>query len=85
MQMYRRQLATAEKLAYLAAEKCLFQRPAKLNKFPGAKTRWDEMVALHQILALQIHSTGQFLPYHRYYVKVHQELLKECGYFGTMP
>jgi tyrosinase len=81
----RRQLATVEKLAYLAAEKCLFQRPAKLNKFPGAKTRYDELVALHQIMALQIHSTGQFLPYHRYYVKVHQALLKECGYYGTMP
>lgn len=76
---------TAEnKKAYLDATVCLFKSPAKLNKFPGAKTRWDELTALHQIHALQIHSTGTFLPFHRYLLKVHHTLLGECGYTASV-
>jgi len=59
--------------------------PAKLKKLPGAKTRWDEIVSLHQIMALQIHSTGVFLPFHRYFLHVHKALLMECGYKGALP
>ena len=59
--------------------------PQKLNRLPGAKTRWDELVSLHQIHALQIHTTGQFLPYHRYYLKTLEFLLRECGFKGTLP
>ena len=73
------------KKAYIAAEQCLFKSPQKLNKMPGAKTRWDEFVSLHQIHALQIHSTGTFLPYHRYFLHVHEALLAECGYSGGLP
>lgn len=75
----------ADKQAYIAAEQCLFKSPQKLNKMPGAKTRWDEFVSLHQIHALQIHSTGTFLPYHRYFLHVHEALLAECGYTGGLP
>jgi len=59
--------------------------PQKLNRLPGAKTRWDELVSLHQIHALQIHTTGQFLPYHRYYLKTLETLLRECNFKGVMP
>jgi tyrosinase len=75
----------ADKKAYIAAEQCLMKSPAKMNKMPGAKTRWDEFASLHQIHALQIHSTGQFLPYHRYFLHVHEYLLSECGYTGGLP
>ncbi|KAI1343105.1 hypothetical protein F5Y15DRAFT_429071 [Xylariaceae sp. FL0016] len=74
-----------DKKAYLAAEQCVMRSPAKLNKIPGAKTRWDELVGLHQILALQIHSTGNFLPFHRYFLHAHEFLLNECGYTGGLP
>jgi len=60
-------------------------KPAKLNRMPGAKTRWDELVGLHQIMALQIHSTGTFLPFHRYLLHAQQFLLSECGYTGPLP
>jgi tyrosinase len=59
--------------------------PQKLNLLPGAKTRWDELVSLHQIHALQIHTTGQFLPYHRYYLKTLEFLLRECNFKGVLP
>lgn len=81
----RHDISDEEKKAYLAANKCVLTSPQKLNRIPGAKTRWDELVALHQIHALQIHTTGQFLPYHRYYLKTHEFLLRECGYEGAIP
>ncbi|KAK0726292.1 hypothetical protein B0T21DRAFT_421608 [Apiosordaria backusii] len=74
-----------DKKAYLAANVCLLTSPQKLNRLPGAKTRWDELVSLHQIHALQIHTTGQFLPYHRYYLNILSFLLQECGYSGPLP
>jgi tyrosinase len=74
-----------DKKAYLAAQQCVMGTPAKLNKMPGAKTRWDELVGLHQLMALQIHSTGQFLPFHRYLLHGQQYLLSECGYTGPLP
>jgi tyrosinase len=58
---------------------------AKLKKMPGAKTQWDELVGLHQILSLQIHSTGVFLPYHRYMLHAHEYLLNQCGYNKGLP
>ncbi|KAK4244190.1 hypothetical protein C7999DRAFT_35458 [Corynascus novoguineensis] len=78
-------ISDEDKKAYLAANRCLLTSPQKLNLLPGAKTRWDELVSLHQIHALQIHTTGQFLPYHRYYLKVLEVLLRECGYEGAIP
>lgn len=78
-------MAAEDKKAYLAAQVCAMKSPAKVGKLPGAVTRWDELASLHQIHALQIHSTGQFLPYHRYFLHVHEFLLNECGYHGGMP
>ncbi|KAK4185499.1 hypothetical protein QBC35DRAFT_524890 [Podospora australis] len=78
-------MTETNKKAYLAANRCLLTSPAKLKPgLPGAKTRWDELVSLHQIHALQIHTTGQFLPYHRYYLKIFENLLQECGYNGPL-
>lgn len=78
-------MAHSDKQAYIDAEVCLFKRPQKLNKMPGAISRRDEFASLHQIMALQIHSTGTFLPYHRYFLNVHEVLLAECGYTGGLP
>lgn len=73
-----------DKAAYLKAAKCLFTSPSKA-KLPGAKTRWDDLGSLHQLHAGQIHSTGPFLPWHRYFLHVHETLMRnECGYKGPM-
>ena len=81
----RHDISADQKKAYLAAQVCILKSPAKLSILPGAKTRWDELVGLHQILALQIHTTGNFLPYHRYFLHTHKALLKECGYTDSIP
>lgn len=77
----------AEQKAYIKAQQCVIKKPPK---YPNsmklvAKMRWDETVLLHQVEALQIHSTGTFLPFHRYFLHVQQFLLGECGYTGGLP
>lgn len=80
-------MSRANQKAYMKAQQCVMTCPAKLPKLKalGAKTRWDELVMLHQVEALQIHSTGTFLPFHRYFLHVQQFLLAECGYTGGLP
>jgi tyrosinase len=80
-----RELSDEQKTAYLNAQKCVLRTPQKLNRLPGAKTRWDELVSLHQLHAFQIHTTGNFLPYHRYFLRIQEHLLSECGYDGVIP
>ncbi|KAK0750544.1 hypothetical protein B0T18DRAFT_488156 [Schizothecium vesticola] len=82
-----RTIPRPEQKAYQNAVRCVMTKPAKLQKLKGlgAKTRWDELVMMHQVLALQIHSTGSFLPFHRYFMHVQEFLLGECGYKGGLP
>ncbi|KAF2735935.1 Di-copper centre-containing protein [Polyplosphaeria fusca] len=77
----------AEKLAYIAAVQCIIKAPSKLTAtYPGAKTRYDDFVAIHMKNTLQIHGTGNFLSWHRYFTFAYEQALrKECGYNGTQP
>jgi len=79
-----RALTDAHKQQYIAANKCLFGKPSR-SGLANAKNRWDDLVAVHQHLSSVIHGVGQFLPWHRYYLKVFETLLRnECGYTGPM-
>lgn len=78
-------LTDAEKRAYLDAELCIMETPAS-SGVPGAITRWDELQRAHAVQGDYIHGVGAFLPFHRYYMTVHEVLLrKECGYTGPLP
>ncbi|KAF2731269.1 Di-copper centre-containing protein [Polyplosphaeria fusca] len=80
-------LTRPEKLSYLSAEKCLMARPATLN-LPGTRTRFDELQMIHVRNTADgpIHGVGVFLPFHRYYVALHESLLRtECNYTGGQP
>ncbi|RSL40767.1 hypothetical protein CEP51_016655 [Fusarium floridanum] len=78
-------LTTNEKNAYIDAELCLMSKPAKLG-VEGAVNRWDELDWAHIAQANVIHNVGAFLPWHRYYMRVHEYLLQsECGYKGGQP
>lgn len=58
--------------------------PASL--VPGGRSRFDDFLAVHINQTLIIHSTGNFLAWHRYYTWLYEEALqKECGYKGTQP
>jgi tyrosinase len=61
------------------------QKPAKLD-LPGAKSRFDEFQATHQLQAYATHFVGAFLPFHRAMLYAHEEALRnECGYDGWQP
>ena len=50
----RHTLTNAEKSAYINAELCLMKKPATLG-LRGAKTRFDELQAIHQLQAYSTH------------------------------
>ncbi|KAH7065964.1 hypothetical protein BKA63DRAFT_426984 [Paraphoma chrysanthemicola] len=81
-------ITAAEKKAYIAAVQCIIKAPSKLSatQYPGAKTRYDDFVAIHMKNTLSIHGTGNFLSWHRYYTYAYENALRtECGYNGTQP
>ncbi|KAK9420202.1 putative Tyrosinase copper-binding domain-containing protein [Seiridium unicorne] len=82
----RHTLTDLEKADYLQAEKCLLAAPAKGGVVDGAVTRWDELHWVHITQSNIIHSVGDFLPWHRLYVTLHEKLLQdECNYTGAQP
>lgn len=79
-------LTDDEKSAYITAEKCLMSSPPKLGTIEGAKNRWDELHWVHIHTSNIIHGVGEFLPWHRYYMRLHEHLLQtECNYTGAQP
>ena len=86
--MIRGDVPKPDRRAYLEAVLCLSKAPSKLDskKFPGAKSRYDDFVVVHMNQTLNIHGTGNFLSWHRYYIWSWENVLrKECGYKGTLP
>ncbi|KAI1331101.1 Di-copper centre-containing protein [Xylariaceae sp. FL0255] len=81
-------LSSDEKKAYIAAVKCMQAKPsiADPSFAPGARTRYDDFVAVHINQTLTIHGTGNFLTWHRYFTYAYEQALRnECGYTGTQP
>ncbi|TDZ15806.1 N-acetyl-6-hydroxytryptophan oxidase ivoB [Colletotrichum orbiculare MAFF 240422] len=81
-------LTDAEKAAYIESTLCLMdpaQAPSKTN-YAGSKSRWDELQVAHIAQVQFIHGVGAFLPWHRWFMSVHESLLRQdCGYTGPMP
>lgn len=76
-------LSNDEKLAYTRAVQCLMAQPpiSPADKVPGARSRYDDMVATHINQTRTIHSSGSFLAWHRHYVWTFEQALRdECGY-----
>ncbi|KKY34132.1 putative tyrosinase central domain containing protein [Diaporthe ampelina] len=89
--VYRREygsLSEAERLDYVNAVKCLQRLPARTpaSVAPGARSRFDDFVAVHINQTLTLHFTGNFMPWHRWFVHVYETALRdECGYSGYQP
>ncbi|KAK3330693.1 hypothetical protein B0H66DRAFT_72310 [Apodospora peruviana] len=81
-------IPAAEKKQYIAAMLCMMSKPSKMDqkKYPGVKSRYDDFVAVHINQTMNIHGTGSFLSWHRYYTWAFENVLRtECGYTGTQP
>ncbi|EFQ35939.1 hypothetical protein CGRA01v4_06143 [Colletotrichum graminicola] len=81
-------LTSTEKAEYIDSTLCLMdpaQAPSKTG-FAGSKSRWHELQVAHIAQVQFIHSVGAFLPWHRWFMTVHENLLRsECGYTGPIP
>ena len=52
----------------------------------GAKSRYDDLVAVHFQMTETIHGVAQFLLWHRYYLHLFEDLLRsEGGLTGPLP
>ncbi|KAG4415768.1 hypothetical protein IFR04_011068 [Cadophora malorum] len=81
-------LSAKERIAYTDAVLC-FQAKSPLtpmDQIPGVRSRYDDFVGTHINQTLTIHYTGTFLAWHRYFLWVYEESLRnECGYKGAHP
>jgi tyrosinase len=81
-------LSAKERIAYTDAVLCVQKKKARspASWAPGAKTRFDDYVAAHVDLTMEIHYSGTFLGWHRYFVSEYEHGLRnECNYTGTQP
>ncbi|KAK8104815.1 uncharacterized protein PG998_011848 [Apiospora kogelbergensis] len=81
-------LSNDAKLAYTRAVQCLMAKPpvTSVDKAPGARSRYDDMVATHINQTRTIHRSGSFLAWHRHYLWTFERALRdECGYEGYLP
>jgi len=81
-------LSNSERQAYTDAVLCLMSLPSKIDPtlVPGARSRYDDFVAIHINQTLSIHATANFLSWHRLFVWTYEQALRnECGYKGYQP
>ncbi|KAF5618744.1 tyrosinase central domain protein [Fusarium sp. NRRL 52700] len=89
--VYRKEygsLSKKERLDYVNAVKCLQRLPGRTPKSvaPGARSRFDDFVVTHIQQTLTIHYTGNFQPWHRWFLYTYEKALRdECGYKGYQP
>ncbi|KAH8994114.1 Di-copper centre-containing protein [Lactarius hatsudake] len=94
-----RALRTQEKMEWIRAVNCLSHLPhdpaltPKVNRsvslippVNASSSYYDDFVYLHMDLNTVIHFTGEFLPWHRWFLYAFEETLKSrCGYHGVSP
>ncbi|KAJ5714559.1 Di-copper centre-containing protein [Penicillium malachiteum] len=79
-------LTDKEKYEFIKAELCLMSHPPVTGLVENATNVWDEIAHIHIDQGNDIHYVGQFLPWHRYYVRMHELALQNlCNYKGAHP
>ncbi|KAK8084161.1 Monooxygenase [Apiospora saccharicola] len=79
-----RTLDAAAQKQYTDAVMCMATKPSGLPNLGLNTTLYDDFPYVHTHLNQIIHFCGMFLPWHRYYVQLYHDQLRECGYVGPM-
>lgn len=75
----------SDKSAYISAIRCLQGRPST-GRYPGSRSKYEDLVALHQKLTPNVHGNAKFLLWHRYFLWTFESLLRnECGFNRALP
>ncbi|KAL1583098.1 hypothetical protein WHR41_08301 [Cladosporium halotolerans] len=83
-----RKMSNDDRKSFTDAVLCLKQVPTSVDQsaYPGVQSRYDEYVATHINMTMNIHVTADFLAWHRNFVAHFEEdLINLCGYTGSMP
>ncbi|KAF1845022.1 Di-copper centre-containing protein [Cucurbitaria berberidis CBS 394.84] len=74
-----------ERQAFINGIKCLMSRGPS-GQFSQSKSRYEDLVALHQTLTPNVHGNDKFLLWHRYYTWTFEDMMRtECGFNGALP
>jgi len=77
--------SNSDRQAYINAVKCLQGRPAS-GQFPASRSRYEDLVALHQKLTPNVHGNAKFLLWHRYLLWTYEQMLRsDCGFDRALP
>lgn len=72
--------STSDRQALMSAFKCLMNKPAS-GAFTASTSRWEDFARLHQLYTPNVHQNQKFLPWHRYFIWVFEQVLRdECGF-----
>ncbi|KAI1292980.1 hypothetical protein F5Y03DRAFT_14985 [Xylaria venustula] len=78
--------SSADRTAFVKAIECLKKNPSAGSQYTGAQNRYEDLVSVHRDMTNNIHQTAAFLVWHRYFVWVFEQLLRdECGFDRAMP
>jgi tyrosinase len=82
-------MSNEDRKSFTDAITCLKQTPASAEgraTGPGVLSRYDEYVATHINMTMNIHVTADFLAWHRNYIwEWENDLINTCGYTGNLP
>lgn len=77
--------SNSDRQAYINGIKCLQSRPAS-GQFSQSRSRYEDLVSLHQNLTPNIHGNAKFLLWHRYYLWMFEDIMRsECGFDRALP
>lgn len=77
--------STSDRQAFVNAIKCLMGKSAS-GVFRQSKSRYEDLVALHQTLTDNVHNNSKFLIWHRYFLWTFEDILRsECGFDRNLP
>jgi len=77
-----------ERKAYTDAINCIHSQPSNLDpaQFPAAINKYQDYAVVHVERTGQVHLSGFFLTWHRYFLHLFEKDLREtCGYWGRFP
>jgi tyrosinase len=84
-----RKMSNEDRKSFTDAIMCLKQTLASAEGSatgPGVLSRYDEYVATHINMTMNIHVTADFLAWHRNYIwEWENDLINTCGYTGNLP
>jgi tyrosinase len=81
-------MAPWERQAYTDAVLCLMEQPSQLDpvQYPAAINRYLDYAVIHVNRTSQVHISGYFTTWHRYFLHLYEEDLRNtCGYWGSFP